>query len=227
MSYAIIGFGNVGKALAGAFARKNIEVAVAGRRPPEELAPSAKAIGPTVIAKPLQDALDAEIVILAVPFWAHKDLAKATASWSGKIVIDATNAFGVPPQELGDLPSSMVISRALAGARLVKAFNHLPAQTLAADRTSRGAAGGSCFCRAKTRARQPAWRRSSTNSASPRSRSGGSQREVCSSRREDEPGLRSSSRISSSSGESGSGTDLAGAGQSLIIRRAEFWEPCE
>ena len=133
MSYAIIGFGNVGKALAGAFARRDIEVAVASRRPPEELAPSAKAIGPTVIAKSLRDALEAEIVLLAVPFWEHKDLAKATVNWSGKIVIDATNAFGIPLQELGNLPSSVVISRALAGARLVKAFNHLPAETLAAD----------------------------------------------------------------------------------------------
>ena len=35
MSYAIVGFGAVGQALARAFARKNIKVAVASRRPPE------------------------------------------------------------------------------------------------------------------------------------------------------------------------------------------------
>ena len=138
MSYAIIGFGNVGKALAGAFARKSIEVTVASRRPPEELARYAEAIGPTVIARSLQDALDAEIVILAVPFPEYKELAKAASSWQGKIVIDATNAFGVPLEELGNLPSSVVISRALPGARLVKAFNHLPARTLAADPDIRG-----------------------------------------------------------------------------------------
>jgi predicted dinucleotide-binding enzyme len=133
MSYAIIGFGKVGEALARAFARKEIEVAIASRRPPEAHAPLAKAIGPTIIPKSLQDALKAEIVILAVPFGTHKDVAKAADSWRGKIVIDATNAFGVPPEELGDLPSSVVISRALTGARLVKAFNHLPAATLAED----------------------------------------------------------------------------------------------
>ena len=33
MSYAIVGFGKIGQALAHAFARKNIEVAVASRRP--------------------------------------------------------------------------------------------------------------------------------------------------------------------------------------------------
>ena len=32
MSYAIVGFGKIGQALAHAFARKNIEVAVASRR---------------------------------------------------------------------------------------------------------------------------------------------------------------------------------------------------
>ncbi|WP_348644613.1 NAD(P)-binding domain-containing protein [Rhizobium leguminosarum] len=35
MSYAIIGFGAIGQALAQAFARKNIQVSVAARRPPE------------------------------------------------------------------------------------------------------------------------------------------------------------------------------------------------
>ena len=138
MSYAIIGFGSVGKAIARMFARKKIEVAIAGRRPPEALAPLAKAIGPTIIPKSLQDALEAEIVVLAVPFWAHKDIAKAAASWQGKIVIDAPNAFGVPTEELYALASSVVISQALTGAKLVKAFNHLPAGTLAEDPNVKG-----------------------------------------------------------------------------------------
>jgi predicted dinucleotide-binding enzyme len=43
MSYAIVGFGKIGQALAHAFARKNINVTVASRRPPEELAPQARA----------------------------------------------------------------------------------------------------------------------------------------------------------------------------------------
>lgn len=47
MSYAIVGFGKIGHALAHAFARKNINVTVASRRPPEALAPQARAIGPT------------------------------------------------------------------------------------------------------------------------------------------------------------------------------------
>ena len=38
MSYAIIGFGNIGQALAKAFARKGIEVSVATTRDPESFA---------------------------------------------------------------------------------------------------------------------------------------------------------------------------------------------
>ncbi|WP_346658739.1 NADPH-dependent F420 reductase [Bradyrhizobium sp. 143] len=133
MSYAIVGFGAVGQALARAFARNNIDVTVASRRPPEALAPQARAIGPRVVAKSLRDALEADTIILAVPFGEHREVAKALPSWEGKTVIDATNAFGVPLEEPGSLPSSAVIAKAFTGAKLVKGFNHLVAATLAAD----------------------------------------------------------------------------------------------
>ena len=129
MSYAIVGFGAVGQALARMFARKGIEVAVASRRPPEALAPQANAIGPTTVPTTLKDALEADIVMLAVPYWQHREVAKARAGWKGKIVIDVTNTL----EDLGGLPSSSVIARALPGAQLVKAFNHLPAGVLAED----------------------------------------------------------------------------------------------
>ena len=133
MSYAIVGFGAVGQALAHAFARKNVDVTVASRRPPEALAPQARAIGPTVVAKSLRDALDADTIILAVPFGEHRELAKALPSWEGKTIIDATNAFGVLLEELDGLPSSAFVAKAFTDAKLVKGFNHLVAATLAAD----------------------------------------------------------------------------------------------
>src|SRR6202162_4935573 len=131
MRYAIVGFGKIGQALAHAFARKNIEVIVASRRPPEALAPEARAIGPTGVAKPLRDALEADTIILAVPFGEHQEVAKALPSWKGKTVIDATNAFGVLPEELGGLPSSVFAAKSFTGAKFVKGFNHLVAATLA------------------------------------------------------------------------------------------------
>jgi predicted dinucleotide-binding enzyme len=135
MSYAIVGFGKIGQALAHAFARNNIDVTVASRRLPEELAPLARAIGPTVVAKSLQEALEADIIFLAVQFDQHPDVAKALPSWEGKTIIDTTNAFGVPPDELDGLPSSAFVAKSFPGAKVVKGFNHLVAATLATDPT--------------------------------------------------------------------------------------------
>jgi 8-hydroxy-5-deazaflavin:NADPH oxidoreductase len=45
--------------------------------PPEALAPQARAIGPTVVAKSLRDALGADTIILAVPFDEHGEVAKS------------------------------------------------------------------------------------------------------------------------------------------------------
>ncbi|MEG9435105.1 NADPH-dependent F420 reductase [Edaphobacter sp. HDX4] len=133
MSYAILGFGRIGQALAHAFARKNINVTVASRRSPEALAPEARAIGPTVVAKSLRDALEADTIILAVPFREHREVVKALPSWEGKTVIDATNAFGVLPEEMDDLLSSAFVANSFTGAKVVKGFNHLVAATLATD----------------------------------------------------------------------------------------------
>lgn len=130
MTYAILGAGKIGTALAKAFARKGLEVSLASRRSPEELVPIAKEIGPTITAEAMQDAVKADVVLLAVPSKSYKDVAKAAESWQGKIVIDVMNAYGVPLEELGNRPSS---AEALKGAALVKGFNHLPAKALEED----------------------------------------------------------------------------------------------
>ena len=64
MSYAIIGFGNIGKGLAKAFARNGIDVSVATARDPESFASAAAAVGPTIITKQLAEAVKADII-----FW--------------------------------------------------------------------------------------------------------------------------------------------------------------
>src|SRR5471032_3618107 len=111
MSYAIIGFGNIGRALAKAFARNGIEVSVATTRDPESFASAAAAIGPTIVPKKLAEAVKADIIFLAVRFEAHPDVAKALPNWKGKTIIDVTNAYGVSPEELGGQPSSKVVAR--------------------------------------------------------------------------------------------------------------------
>jgi predicted dinucleotide-binding enzyme len=133
MSYAIIGFGKIGHALAKAFARKGIEVSVASTRDPESFAADAAAIGPGVIPRKLEDAVKADVIFLAVRFESHPDVAKALPSWQGKTIVDVTNAYGVPAETLGGQPSASFVAQAFSGGRLVKGFNHLGASVLAQD----------------------------------------------------------------------------------------------
>lgn len=133
MSYAIIGFGQIGHALAKAFARKGIEVSVATTRDPESFAADAAAIGPGIIPTTLAEAVKAEIVFLAVRFESHPDVAKALPTWKGKIIVDVTNTYGVSPEELGGQSSSKVVAQAFTGGRLVRGFNHLVAALLEQD----------------------------------------------------------------------------------------------
>lgn len=127
MSYAIIGFGNMGQALAKAFERSGIEVSVATTRDPASFAPAAAAIGPKVIPATLTEAVKADVIFLAVRFDAHRDVAKVLPSWKGKTIVDMTNAYGVSPDVLGPLPSGQVVAQAFTGGKLVKGFNHLGA----------------------------------------------------------------------------------------------------
>ena len=133
MSYAIVGFGKIGHALAKAFARKGIEVSVSTTRDPESFAADAAAIGPKVIPKKLVDAVKADVIFLAVRFESHPDVANALPSWQGKTIVDVINAYGVPPERLGGQPSAKVVAQAFTGGKLVKGFNHLVAAVLGQD----------------------------------------------------------------------------------------------
>jgi len=141
MTYSIIGSGNIGSAVARQFARKRINVVIANTRGPDSLAPLAKELGSHVTPQTIQSAVKADIVILAAPFTAIDVIARSSSDWNGKIVVDATNAIDFPaftPTDLGGKPSSAVVAQKLPGARLVKAFNTLPAAVLASEPTQDG-----------------------------------------------------------------------------------------
>lgn len=111
MKIAIIGKGNVGAALSSGLTRKGHEVRF-GHRDPKE---------------PVRDAAKwGEIVILAVPFTALKDVAEEMGSAAdGKTVIDVTNALG-PNWELTvgfTTSGAEELQKSLPKARVVKAFN--------------------------------------------------------------------------------------------------------
>jgi hypothetical protein len=141
MKYAIIGSGKIGTALARAFARNNIQVAFANSRGPETLASLAEKLGPSVVPQSVTDASGAEVIFLAIPFPAHKHVAKIFKTWKGKIIVDAMNTLGLSSkerEELGGVLSSEVVANAFSGAHLVKGFNHLPAEQLGTNPSFQG-----------------------------------------------------------------------------------------
>jgi predicted dinucleotide-binding enzyme len=133
MKYAIIGTGNVGTALARQFSRAGIQVSIANTRGPATIVPLAEELGSAVTACTLEEAVTADVLILALPFVAVEKFARIRPGWQGKIVIDATNAYGVPPEVLAGRLSSDMVAASMPGARVVKAFNQLPAAMLARD----------------------------------------------------------------------------------------------
>ena len=120
MKYAIIGSGNIGAKLAESFAQHSLEVWISNSRGAETITELAISLGSTVNAKSLEDALTAEIIILAVPFLAHKDIAAKLPNWESKIIVDAMNTLDLSPEqrkELGTELSSEVVEKAFIGAR--------------------------------------------------------------------------------------------------------------
>lgn len=138
MSYAIIGFGNIGNALAKAFARSGTQVSVATTRDPQNFAADAAAIRPDIRPVTLAEAVKADIIFLAVRYASHPDVAQALPSWQGKIIIDVTNAYGVPADDLVEQSSAKTVAQAFTGGKLVKGFNHLGAAVLGQDPATKG-----------------------------------------------------------------------------------------
>lgn len=137
----IIGAGNIGQAFARLAGRAGRAAVISHSGDPETLSPVARGIGAHVQPDTTAAAATAPIVVLAVPWRAVPD-ALAGLSWSGQIVVDATNAAtvtlngGVPtftPVDLDGKTSSEVVAGLVPGARVVKAGNTLPAEVLAAD----------------------------------------------------------------------------------------------
>ena len=125
MNIAIIGAGNVGRALATSAARGGHTITVSDRDPQEAKA-AAEATGAKQ-APSNRDAIAAsDAVILAVPFAAVESIVKdAGGALDGKILIDVTNRMNMedPPAALDGSSNAEQIQRLAPGARVVKAFN--------------------------------------------------------------------------------------------------------
>ncbi|SFK61017.1 hypothetical protein SAMN03159338_0186 [Sphingomonas sp. NFR04] len=136
MKYAIIGSGAIGTALARQFARIATPVAITNSRGPAAVEALAAELGASILPAAIEDAVNADMVILATPYEAAFDVLKAGGDWTGRIVVDATNALNYSdfsPLDLGGRPSIELLAEAAPGAHFVKGFNHNWAKVLGRD----------------------------------------------------------------------------------------------
>jgi predicted dinucleotide-binding enzyme len=138
MTIGIIGAGNIGQAVAKRLASAGIPASIANNRGPGSLSAIVRGLGAGITAAEIKVAAEADIVFLAVPWQAYAEAIVGLPPWGGRIVVDAMNAAaigpgGFQPVDLGGRPSSRVVADRLPGARVVKAFNTLPAAALASD----------------------------------------------------------------------------------------------
>jgi hypothetical protein len=137
MTLSIIGAGNVGQALAQAFANKGESVFL-GVPEPEKYRSVAQGLGGRARIGTVDEAIAAsDVVILAVPYSAADSIARSVSDWQGRILVDATNplAPGLAGLSVGTTTSGAEeIARAAKGARVVKAFNTTGAENMADSR---------------------------------------------------------------------------------------------
>jgi predicted dinucleotide-binding enzyme len=134
----IIGSGPVALAVAGHAVGAGHPVLISNRRGPESLKRVIDELGPGASAATVQEAAQADVVLLAVPFSRIPEVAKAVSDWSQRVVIDATNQFAQEDPysgraDIGDLSGSEWVEGHLAGAKIIKAFNAMYSSYIAAD----------------------------------------------------------------------------------------------
>jgi predicted dinucleotide-binding enzyme len=136
MTIGIIGSGAIGAAFARRLTQANIPAILSNSRGPKSLADLVSNIGGSVRAGTREEAAAQNLVLVAVNWSKLPAALGGLPSFGGRIVIDANNPIEPPTFQAADLHgrlSTEVFADYVPGARVVKAFNHLPAKLLAED----------------------------------------------------------------------------------------------
>ncbi len=127
LTLGLIGSGMIGSSLARLAVSAGLEVVLSNSRGPETLADLVAELGGRArAATPAQAARAADLVVAAIPLKAYRGLpAEALA---GKTVLDTANYYPerdghLAELDAGELTSSALVQRHLAGSHVVKAFN--------------------------------------------------------------------------------------------------------
>ena len=129
MKIAIIGAGNVGRALVTLFSRAGHEIVVTSRDRQHATDLAATAARVTAAPSPRAAAEGADVVVLAVPFASAAEVAESIRSVvAGKAVVDVSNrmSFGANGAEMDTSTSNAEeLATLLPEAHVIKAFNTL------------------------------------------------------------------------------------------------------
>jgi 8-hydroxy-5-deazaflavin:NADPH oxidoreductase len=107
-------------------------------RGPESLADLIASLGLQAKTGTVAEAARTPIVLLAVPWIKVREVLTPLRDWDGRILIDATNIFLnyaaiFDVDDLDEMTGSEIVARLAPDARVVKAFNTLPMETMFAE----------------------------------------------------------------------------------------------
>ena len=128
MKISIIGHGNVGGALAKAWAGSGHEIVIGARSPEDDkvisLTDSSERISATSISESIQGT---DVIVIAIPAHLTADLAGDLGDLKGRIVIDTTNSVFRKPEPY---QTGFEAFQKVSGARVAKCFNSTGAENM-------------------------------------------------------------------------------------------------
>ncbi|MGW2689995.1 NADPH-dependent F420 reductase [Streptomyces sp. NPDC001414] len=133
-----IGSGAAAQAVARHAVRAGHPVRMSNNRGPQSLTDLVSAIGPHATAATFEQAVESDLVLLAVPFVSVPEVGRRLDTWSGRVVVDMTNQFARSNPyggfaDVAPLTGSEWVAQQLPGATVIKAFNAMFSQYIAAD----------------------------------------------------------------------------------------------
>jgi len=135
MILGLIGSGMIGGTVARLAVAAGLDVVVSNSRGPETLADLVAELGGRArAATPAEAASAGDLVVATIPLHLYERL--PAAELAGKTVIDTMNYYPQRDSQIaaldsGELTSSELVQRHLAGSRVVKAFNNITFVSLA------------------------------------------------------------------------------------------------